>query len=83
MISLANKVSQEFPFVRVDIYSIGEKIYIGEMTFSPDGGFAPFELKDDYELGNLLDLNKLDQKYLGRWEKGFKFVYDRDANPGK
>lgn len=84
MINIAEKVSDEFPFARVDLYSIEGEIYVGEITFCPAGGFGQFnDLKYDYELGDCLDLNKINKKYLGHWEKGFKFVYDRDANPGK
>ncbi len=32
---LAEKLSQPFPFVRVDFYLIGERIVLGELTFTP------------------------------------------------
>ena len=40
MIKIAEKISKEFPFVRVDLYEINEKIYFGELTFTPAGGFC-------------------------------------------
>lgn len=43
MVKLAKKLSEPFPFVRVDLYSEDNKIYFGELTFYPTGGFAPFE----------------------------------------
>lgn len=37
-IECAEKLSKEFPFVRVDLYIIGAKIYFGELTFTPAAG---------------------------------------------
>lgn len=34
----AEKLSQDFPFVRCDLYIIHGKIYFGELTFTPSGG---------------------------------------------
>lgn len=39
MKQIACVLSQEFPFVRVDLYNIDGNIYISEMTFIPTGGF--------------------------------------------
>lgn len=38
MIAIAKKLSEGFSFIRVDLYSIGEKVYFGELTFFPWGG---------------------------------------------
>ncbi len=38
MIILAEKLSSDFEFVRVDLYDFNGKIYFGELTFSPWGG---------------------------------------------
>ena len=38
MYEYARKISKDFPFVRVDLYSINGKCYFGEMTFTPSGG---------------------------------------------
>lgn len=35
MLTAASRLSQGFPFVRVDFYVVGERIYFGEMTFTP------------------------------------------------
>lgn len=56
MIEIARILSQDFPFVRVDLYNIHGKIYFGELTFYPWSGyvkFNPFEF--DEKLGQLLD----------------------------
>lgn len=60
MIKIAEILSKEIPFVRVDLYNAKGRIYFGEMTFTP--GAAAIKWKDertDYELGKLLDLSFL------------------------
>jgi hypothetical protein len=42
MVSIASKLSQGIPHVRIDLYSINGNIYFGEFTFFHDGGFVPF-----------------------------------------
>lgn len=41
MIRIAETLAKPFPFVRVDLYNIGGKIYLGEMTFTSAGGVSP------------------------------------------
>ena len=38
MISIGEKLSKGFPFVRIDLYVINNKIYFGEFTFHHGGG---------------------------------------------
>jgi len=38
MFTIAEILSQGFPFVRVDLYYSEGRIFFGEMTFNPDGG---------------------------------------------
>ncbi len=42
LLSVAESIGSEFPFVRVDLYDVAGKIYFGEMTFFPAAGFTPF-----------------------------------------
>ena len=42
MLELAELLSEGIPHVRTDFYSIGEKIYFGEMTFYHGSGFEKF-----------------------------------------
>ena len=42
MIELAKKLSQPFPFVRVDFFDTKESIYVAELTFYPGGGVTPY-----------------------------------------
>jgi FkbM family methyltransferase len=42
MLDIARKLSRDFPFVRVDLYSVPE-IYFGELTFYPEAGLGAFD----------------------------------------
>ena len=59
MYVLAEKLSNDFKQVRVDLYNIEGKIYFGELTFTPFGGYYNFQPSEwNFKLGELLDLNK-------------------------
>ena len=54
---VARKLSEGFAFVRVDLYNTNGKVYFGEMTFTPSGGYGGFNPDEwDERLGNLWDL---------------------------
>ena len=42
MIEFAQRLSEGVPFLRVDFYEINKKLYFGELTFYPAGGFGEF-----------------------------------------
>lgn len=42
MLALAEKLSAEIPFLRVDFYIVGHRIYFSELTFFPASGFDAF-----------------------------------------
>lgn len=46
MIVIAEKLAQDFPFVRVDLYNINGRIVLSEMTFIPTGGNMKIEPKE-------------------------------------
>ena len=57
MIQAAEKLSKDFPFVRVDFYETSEQFYVGEMTFYPGGGLlACTPVEWDYKLGEYIHL---------------------------
>jgi hypothetical protein len=59
MLRIAAALCGAFPFVRVDLYSIGGKIYFGEFTFYPDMGLIPFSPDHfNYFFGDLFVLPK-------------------------
>lgn len=65
MVKIAQKLSAPFPFVRVDFYNAKGKVYVGELTFTPMGGFGKYvPEKWDYILGEWLDLNKINKEYI-------------------
>ncbi len=59
MLEVAAKLSEDFPFVRVDLYNIEGKIYFGELTFYPWSGYVQFSPDEiDYMLGKNFQLKK-------------------------
>jgi hypothetical protein len=40
MLEIAQKLSTDFPFVRVDLYNVDGQIYFGELTHNPGGGLV-------------------------------------------
>lgn len=57
MLSVATKLSQGIPFVRVDLYNISGQIYFSEITFSPGSGYGIFSpFRWERELGAWLYL---------------------------
>ncbi|WP_445457170.1 ATP-grasp fold amidoligase family protein [Flavobacterium sp. HNIBRBA15423] len=57
MTKIAEDLSSDFPFVRVDFYEVEEKIIFGEMTFYPKSGLPDFTPSEyDQILGDLLQL---------------------------
>ena len=57
MVALAEKLSQNIPFVRVDFYNINQQIFFGEMTFFPAGGMGRFTSDEwDNKIGSWLKL---------------------------
>lgn len=51
MVDLSEKLSKNIPFVRVDFFDVGDRVYFGELTFYPGSGFEPF---DPYEYDKIL-----------------------------
>lgn len=52
MLELARVLAKDIPFVRVDFYQVGNRVYFGELTFYPTSGFGQFEPDDwDARLG--------------------------------
>lgn len=59
MVKLAEKMAEDFPFVRVDLYNINGKIYFSELTFTPAKGTLIFDDdKADFEISEWLVIKK-------------------------
>lgn len=56
---ICRTLSEDFEFVRVDLFEVDEKIYFSELTFSPCSGMMPIEPQEyDKELGKMIDLKE-------------------------
>lgn len=54
-VEMAEKVSVDFDFIRVDLYLLDDGVYFGELTNNPGAGFQKFSKKSfDYYLGSKL-----------------------------
>ncbi|MBR3319635.1 glycosyl transferase [Candidatus Saccharibacteria bacterium] len=63
MITIAEKLSRNIPFVRVDLYEINGKVYFGELTFFPASGFGRFVPEEwDEKIGRLIRIKKYEGK---------------------
>ena len=59
MVEIAEELSKDIPFVRIDFYEVKSKIYFGEFTFYPGSGMEKFNPEDwDKTLGSWIDLPK-------------------------
>ena len=57
MISLAEKLSANEPFLRVGFYNVNGKIFFGELTFYPASGMGKWITEEaDIKIGMYLDL---------------------------
>lgn len=63
MIEVSKKLSKPFEFVRMDYYIINDKLYFGEMTFTPAGCmFASECTVNGKTMGELLEITKYERK---------------------
>ena len=60
MLSAAERLAEPVPEVRVDFYSIGKRLYFGELTFTSHGGLMQ-NYTDEFQkrIGELIDLSKV------------------------
>lgn len=65
MMEIAAKLSEGFPYVRVDLYNNGGRIYFGELTFYPWSGYVQFTPDEaDFMFGNDFALIKQNEDVL-------------------
>lgn len=68
MIELAEILSENIELLRVDFYYVDNKIYFGELTFTPANGFTAFYPKnEDLRLASYVDLSKYDLGVLDEY----------------
>jgi len=73
MISLAETLSSDFPFVRVDLYQLNNNIIFGELTFTPSAATPRIDLVFDTWLGQWLDIQKLGDLHNSEFFSDTKF----------
>ena len=57
MKEIAQKLSQGFPFIRVDFFDTDDRLYMAELTFYPEGGMTPYyPISFNQKLGDLFIL---------------------------
>jgi hypothetical protein len=57
MVAIARRLSEGFPFMRVDLYSAGSRVWFGEMTLYPENGIESFRPASvDRAFGDLIHL---------------------------
>lgn len=57
VLAAAATLCEDFDYVRVDLYTLKNEVYFGELTFTPGAGVLPFTPDHiDYEWGKLLSL---------------------------
>ena len=60
MLKVAEELSKDFPFVRVDFFIANSRYYFAELTFTPSACMMPFNPdRYDLEWGKLIDINNL------------------------
>ena len=58
MLEISKDLSEEFPFVRVDLMNVNGKLYFSELTFTPSAGIMPLAPDAaDERIGQWLDLS--------------------------
>lgn len=58
MVAAAERLSEPFPFVRVDFYQYERRPVFGELTFTPAAGILPAETKlGETSMGDLIELD--------------------------
>ena len=60
MLEVCRILSQEFPYVRVDLYEVDGKVLIGELTLTPQGNVLSYYTDD--VVVDMLDFYKKTQK---------------------
>lgn len=65
MLEIARVLSEDFAHVRVDLYSVGGKIYFGELTFTDGNGHFSYDPDEaDLMLGEWLELPGGDDPFV-------------------
>lgn len=65
LLDLAGKLAKPFPFVRVDLYNVDERIYFGELTFFPAKGAVKSRPRSfERQFGDYIDLERVPPEFV-------------------
>lgn len=80
MVTLAEQLAQNIPFIRADFYEICGKTYFGELTFFPECGFDEFSPEEwDKTLGDWIELPETSGKgYLICGQGYLLWIHDKE-----
>ena len=59
MVFIAETLSQNYPHLRVDLYNVNNRIYFGELTYTPGQIIRWKPQSLDFEYGKLIDLENM------------------------
>lgn len=60
MITYAEKLAEDFPIVRVDLYEVNDKVYFGEMTFTCNACHMSFFTEEELlRMGQVADIKHI------------------------
>ncbi len=63
LVSIANKISKDYPVMRVDFYVVNDEIKIGELTIYHASGYSKMHPEHwDYDIGKYINLEKIKAK---------------------
>lgn len=69
MLYIAEQLSKEFVYVRVDLYLIENQIKFGELTFTPASGTSKWDSKESNELvGSWIDISPIKERMKNEQE---------------
>lgn len=58
MVEVAERLSEGFPHVRVDLYNVMGKVYFGELTFYDGSGYMQYSPDSfDFDMGEKFEIN--------------------------
>lgn len=64
MLDVAERLSRGFDFLRIDLYNVAGRVYFGEITCTPAGGFKPITNPERAALGARLWQLARDDRFL-------------------
>jgi hypothetical protein len=60
MLHMAERLSQGYPHLRVDLYNVDGRVYFGELTYAPESGLTRWKpVSLDLEFGALMDVRDI------------------------